>query len=677
VNETIANPAEKIHDYTVKDSGRSLTNVLEQINLSCFECYGPNLTVGPHPDQGRVTVDTIAGYEKLIRELAAIPNLVFVPHTELNDYGCPPDKIVCSIRHDVDADIRAAVTEAEIEHKYGARSTWYILHTAPYYGSWIDGVHHRNGCMATLYRRMQDLGHEIALHTDPLNLYQNMHLDGAQAVREELAWLREQGLTITGTVAHNSAPIYGIENFAIFKGKNRKGLALGTRGQPGDELIEEIWHDGKWAPLGVLDEAELGLTYEGNDFFRRKDIRIEYGATRFLNRWRWDAHLKRWRKTKDPAEDKFVDQERMLDEIKTLKPGCWLILNVHPLYYGSRHAKDAAPLVELDRITTTQNETLGWETYELARPQAAHGDLDGKVEFQSLNFADERGMLDVTPPPGEPATDDLRVLILGGRNLDAREVGIPEHCHIQAAARLTEALGRRVRIRKLAFPGIGIARHFAWFERAIASGEKFDAVVIGIGADELALSHPGVWPLVTGWNAEHPPAPYLWADDAGNTFIKPASTGAAIRRNSPRPPEPLPSLADPSTLKSIWTRDLDRLGACLSHYADRIRENGAQPIAMLNECGESAGFWGDAAADNKQAHERTRCALEPMLDKAHLELVDPYANFLADPPCASTHWRSSGTWSHTGHRLAAQALYESLKPILETASTREESASND
>jgi hypothetical protein len=659
-----ADPAAAIRPYTVRDSGRSLADVLAQINLSCFECYGPDLRVGPHPDQGRVTVDTMAQYEKLIRELAAIPNLVFVPHTELNDFGCPPDKIVCSIRHDVDADIRAAVMEAEIEHAYGARTTYYVLHTAPYYGSWIDGVHHRNGCMATLYRRMQDLGHEIALHTDPLHLYQNMTLDGAQAVREEIAWLREQGLDITGTVAHNSAPIYGIENFAIFKGKNRRGLALGTRGEPGDQLLDEIVHDGKWAPLGVLDETELGLTYEGNDFFRRKDVRIEYGATRYLNRWRWDAHLKRWRQTKDPAEDKFVDQERMLDEIRRLRPGCWLILNVHPLYYGSRHAPNSAPLVELDRVTTIENPALGWETYAPNTVQAARGEIDGRVEFQSLNYADERGMLD-HPLPVNPDPDELRVLILGGRNIDGREVGIPEHCHMQAAARLTEALGRRVRIRKLAFPGMGFCRHFAWFERASESGERYDAVVIGVGADDLLVSNPVGWSMVTGWNAQHPPAPYLWVDGTGGPALTPGSPGAGIRRGGPRPPEPILSLAQPRVLKGVWAAGLEPLAACLAHSARRIRESGAVPLALLGECGEAAGHWRDAAADHRSAHIRTLRTLGPMVEAAGLALVDPYAAFLAAKGGASSHWASCGAWSHTGHRLAAGALVAALRPVLQ------------
>jgi len=663
MTQATANPAEQIRAYTVRDSGRSMSDVLKQINLSCFECYGPDVRVGPHPDQGRVTVDTVAQYEKLIRSLAAIPNLVFVPHTELNDYGCPSDQIVCSIRHDVDADIRVSVTEAEIERRYGARTTYYILHTAPYYGTWVDGVHERNGCMATLYRRIQDLGHEIALHTDPLHLYQNMKLDGAQAVREEIAWLREQGLEITGTVAHNSAPIYGIENFAIFAGKNRRGLALGTRGEPGDELLDEIWHDGKWAPLGVLDETELGLTYEGNDFFRRKDIRIEYGATRFLNRWRWDAHLKRWRETKDPAEDKFVDQERMLEEIRGLKPGCWLILNVHPLYYGSRHAPDSAPIIELDRISTGGNEALGWESYQPGKVQAVRGVVEGEVEFQSLNYSDERGMLDVPLPAG--ATDDeLRVLVLGGRNLDGREVGIPEHCHMQAAGRLTEALGRRVRLRKLAFPGMGLGRHFAWFERAIAAGERYDAVVIGIGADEVVLSNPLGWTMLTGWNAGYPPAPYLWADDAGAVAVHAASRGAGIRRNSKRVPDPLPTLADPSTMGGVWHKELSKVGACLAYYAERVREHGATPIAMVNECGESAGFWNRPGADNRGAHARALRTLGPMAEAAGVELVDPYSAFLRHEG-ACPHWVTSGSWSHTGHRLAARALYDALRPVLE------------
>jgi len=654
----------KIAPYRVEDSRRNVADVYAQVNYSCFECYGPDLRAGVHPERGRVTVDTLAQYEKLIRELASIPNLVFIPHAELNEYGCPADQVVCSIRHDVDADIRAAVAEAEIEQRYGARTSYYILHTAPYYGTWIDGVHKRNDCMAHVYRQIQDLGHEIALHTDPLHLYQNMRIDGAQAVREEIEWLRAQGLTITGTVAHNSAPIYGIENFAIFKGKNRRGLALGSRGEPGDELIDEIVHNGKWAPLGVLDEAELGLTYEGNDFFRRKDVRIEYGATRFLNRWRWDHHLTQWRKTKDPAEDRFIDQERMLEQIRSFEPGYWLILNVHPLYYGSRHSRTTAPPARIRRRSVVKNDTLGWETYEPHEVAADFGQVDGQVEYQSLNFADDRGMLDIPPPP-DAADDECRVLMLGGRNIDGFEIGIPEHCHMQAAARLSEAVGRKVRVRKLAFPGMGMCRHFGWFRKAIES-ERYEIVLIGIGADELANSRPALWTQHTGWSISHPPGEYLWADENGQVRIVERSAGADIRRGRAQALETFPSFADPRTMKGKAGNEEDRLGPCLAFYANEVRRAGAEPIALLTECGESCGLWTEPSQDDEMAHTRVLARLAPLLDEAGLSLIDPYRYFLDQRSGPATHWRSAGCWSHTGHRLAARAIFDTLKEIVAT-----------
>jgi hypothetical protein len=118
-------------------------------------------------------------------------------------------------------------------------------------------------------------------------------------------------------------------------------------------------------------------------------------------------------------------------------------------------------------------------------------------------------------------------------------------------------------------------------------------------------------------------------------------------------------------MKGVWLRDLDRVGACLAFYADRVRERGMVPLAMLSECGESAGYWGDAAADNGRAHARTISKLRPMAEAASLALIDPYSSFLSKDVSAGTHWRSSGYWSHTGHRLAGKALFASLLPVLE------------
>ena len=42
--------------------------------------------------------------------------------------------------------------------------------------------------MIEVYKYIQSLGHEIALHTDPLLVYQDHKMDGAQAVVDEIDW---------------------------------------------------------------------------------------------------------------------------------------------------------------------------------------------------------------------------------------------------------------------------------------------------------------------------------------------------------------------------------------------------------------------------------------------------------------------------------------------------------
>jgi hypothetical protein len=132
-----------------------------------------------------VVVDPLFHYERLLKATATSPLPARGQTTEqrqvLLEFG------------DIDIDIRTAVRLAELEQLYGIRTSYYVLHTSPYYGSVEDGVFKRNECMAHVYRYIESLGHEIALHTDALHLYQEHRLDGAAAVRDELAWLRSEG----------------------------------------------------------------------------------------------------------------------------------------------------------------------------------------------------------------------------------------------------------------------------------------------------------------------------------------------------------------------------------------------------------------------------------------------------------------------------------------------------
>src|SRR5690348_1449894 len=48
-------------------------------------------------------------------------------------------RVVLALRHDVDVRLDAALTFALLEHERGIRSTYFVLHTAGYYGVIRDG----------------------------------------------------------------------------------------------------------------------------------------------------------------------------------------------------------------------------------------------------------------------------------------------------------------------------------------------------------------------------------------------------------------------------------------------------------------------------------------------------------------------------------------------------------
>ncbi|MEI4884100.1 hypothetical protein, partial [Klebsiella pneumoniae] len=89
------------------------------------------------------------------------------------------------VRHDVDADIFDALEQARIEAELGIATTYYILHTAPYYGNWNGTAFERHEATAEIYCKIQELGHEVALHTDGLGLYQVQQTDGAVGLQTE------------------------------------------------------------------------------------------------------------------------------------------------------------------------------------------------------------------------------------------------------------------------------------------------------------------------------------------------------------------------------------------------------------------------------------------------------------------------------------------------------------
>ena len=110
------------------------------------------------------------------------------------------DPAVIGLRHDVDNVIEPAVNFAEWEHARGYRSTYYILHTAPY---WQDET-----LLRSSLERMVELGHEVGIHNNAL---------AAAYATGEMPWLilhraleqlRDWGFDVTGTVAHGDPLCY-------------------------------------------------------------------------------------------------------------------------------------------------------------------------------------------------------------------------------------------------------------------------------------------------------------------------------------------------------------------------------------------------------------------------------------------------------------------------------------
>ena len=104
------------------------------------------------------------------------------------------------MRHDVDAStpttthaLDTAVKMAEWEAERGYRSSYYILHTAPYWGA--------PGFREAL-ERIAILGHEIGIHNNALAEALRTGADPAQILHDACEELRSYGFQVRGTAGH-------------------------------------------------------------------------------------------------------------------------------------------------------------------------------------------------------------------------------------------------------------------------------------------------------------------------------------------------------------------------------------------------------------------------------------------------------------------------------------------
>jgi hypothetical protein len=114
-------------------------------------------------------------------------------------------KIVIGLRHDVDNDLNVAYKFSEIESNLNFRSTYFILHSAPYYLANSNNMEIHNEEILPILKSMQDERHfEIGWHNDLVTLQLIYNINPVTFLHNELYWLRANGINIFGTAAHGS-----------------------------------------------------------------------------------------------------------------------------------------------------------------------------------------------------------------------------------------------------------------------------------------------------------------------------------------------------------------------------------------------------------------------------------------------------------------------------------------
>jgi len=169
------------------------------------------ITDSIHVDNGiriRDPIFNIITYNNFLDYLTTSDRFKIVPQKDF-EKTTSTDKVIISIRHDIDDNINAAVKFAYLEHKYGIQSTYFILHTAKYYGEtkWRSFV--RNGNLIYYIKKIQDsFCQEIGWHNDLVTLQIIYEIDPKAFLRNELTWLRENGIVIKGEAPHGSNYCY-------------------------------------------------------------------------------------------------------------------------------------------------------------------------------------------------------------------------------------------------------------------------------------------------------------------------------------------------------------------------------------------------------------------------------------------------------------------------------------
>lgn len=250
---------------------------------------------GP-PDSARFTW---ADYDKLLAEITK-PRYRVLP---LKDFAtdATTDKVIVGLRHDIDSHPEKALVMADLETRTGMRSTYFLLHSALYYGTVKNGLMIRNAAIDDLAKQLHDRNFEIGIHTDLFTMMWDYQFDPVAFIQAEIAYYKDMGIPVVGAAAHGNAAVIGksVNNMWMFSEFGKHGT---------------ITVNGKIYEYGNHGIADYGLTYEG--YHLRRDAYTGDIDPRFKGK---------------PVDD-------MIAYIASLPTGSRLIILAHPEHWGAPSA---------------------------------------------------------------------------------------------------------------------------------------------------------------------------------------------------------------------------------------------------------------------------------------------------------------------------------------------------
>ena len=200
-------------------------------------------------------------------------------------YAGNHDTNAIGMRHDCDAghSLTTAVRMAEWEADRGYRSTYYVLHTSPY---WVAPEFRRS------LDRIAGCGHEIGIHTNALAEGLRTGRDPHVILMNAIERLRSWGFPVTGVAGHGDT----------FCNRDR---------QPGeitfanDEQFVECARPNEGEPDRLITRGSVSYKLDPRPL---ADFGLEYEAIRVSGEW------PKWRVSDSGGKWKHADYEPTFDE---------------------------------------------------------------------------------------------------------------------------------------------------------------------------------------------------------------------------------------------------------------------------------------------------------------------------------------------------------------------------